>query len=76
MKKKDLIKEISEILIIDVKEVEGETDLTEIGWDSLTNLAFMSFVDSKFNIIISPKDLNEAKKVSDILKLVSSHLED
>jgi acyl carrier protein len=76
MKKIEVIKEISEILIINPEEVEDETDLTAIGWDSLTNLAFMSFVDSKFNIVVSPKDLNSARKVSDILKLISSHIED
>jgi acyl carrier protein len=76
MKKKEVINEISEILIIDVEKIEDDTSLIDIGWDSLTNLAFMSFADSKFNIVIPPKNLNAAKTVSDILKLISSHIED
>jgi acyl carrier protein len=75
MTKNDMIRELSEMLEIDSKVLVDDADLSEIGWDSLANLAFMSFADSNFNVVIAPKDLSSAKSISDILNLVSSHLE-
>lgn len=76
MTKHNMILELSEMLDIEAEKLVETADLSEIGWDSLTNLAFMSFADNNFNVVISPKDLSSAKSVSDILSLVSAHLED
>jgi acyl carrier protein len=76
MTKHKMILELSEMLDIDAEKLVETADLSEIGWDSLTNLAFMSFADSNFNVVISPRDLSAAKSVADILSLVSTYLED
>jgi acyl carrier protein len=76
MTKHNMILELSEMLDIEAEKLVETADLSELGWDSLTNLAFMSFADNNFNVVISPKDLSSAKSVSDILSLVSAHLED
>jgi acyl carrier protein len=76
MTKSDVIRELSEMLDIGAEKLVETADLSEIGWDSLTNLAFMSFADSHFNVVVAPKDLSAAKSVSDILSLISAHIED
>jgi acyl carrier protein len=76
MKRNDVLQELSEMLDIDASKLIETADLSELGWDSLTNLAFMSFADSQFNTVIAPKDLSAAKLVSDILNLISTHIKD
>jgi acyl carrier protein len=76
MTRSELLQELSEMLDTNVEKLVETADLSELGWDSLTNLAFMSFADSQFNVVIAPKDLSAAKSVSDILNLVSVHMED
>jgi acyl carrier protein len=76
MKRNNVLQELSAMLDIDASKLVETTDLSELGWDSLTNLAFMSFADSQFNTVIAPKDLSAAKSVADILNLISIHIED
>ena len=61
---------IAEILEVEIEEVKLDTELTEDNWDSLAVVTFISEVDSEFDKVVTPKDVNDAKNVSDLINLV------
>ncbi len=42
------------------------------GWDSMTALMIISMIDEKYNVIIDPDQMKEAKKIIDIYNLVTN----
>lgn len=45
-------------------------------WDSIAQMAVMSFMAKKFGVHASLEDITMTDKVSDIVDLVKEHLED
>lgn len=62
--------ELSEIVaeILEIDEVNLDTILDP--WDSIAMISFIAEAGEAFDCAISPEDLREAKKVSDLLELV------
>jgi acyl carrier protein len=63
--------EIAELL-----EVDSVTDSDKLqefeSWDSLTSLSIIAFVDEKYHVSISAKDLIESGTIGNLEKLVFS----
>ncbi len=57
-------------------EVDSVTDSDKLqdfeSWDSLTSLSIIAFVDEKYHISISAKDLAESETIGNLEKLVLS----
>ena len=67
MDRKKIISEISEILMLE----EGfDIDNTQIGFDSLTSLMLIEFLDSNFSIGISREEIKKLHFIRDILKFI------
>jgi len=66
------LKFFCEILEIDnIEEISEQTELEEIDeWDSIGLLSIISGADDEFGVTLSPSELEEAKTVSDIIKLL------
>lgn len=67
-KENQILTIIAEILEVDT--VSPETELNEENWDSLAVVTFISEIDSNFEQILSPTNVNKASSVSDLLELV------
>lgn len=73
MNEKELIELVAEILEIDVAGLIDTTNLEAMGWDSLTQLAFIADLDSKFEIRVDAFSLSGAETLSDLkLMLLNS----
>jgi acyl carrier protein len=70
MKKSEFFAEIAEILGTSVDNVVEQASLEELGWDSLADVAFLGFVDEKFNLNPSPKSISACIFVRDLVILV------
>ncbi|MDR6866320.1 acyl carrier protein [Microbacterium resistens] len=70
MDEKALLKTVAEILEVD--EVSLDTDLEDLGWDSLSNLSFIAEVDDAAGLTIDADQLTEAKTVADLKALVDA----
>jgi acyl carrier protein len=69
----------SEVLQIIVKiadnsdvEIDEETTLVSLNWDSLSNLAFISEIDSALSKSISIDSLLNAETVGDLVRVATS----
>jgi acyl carrier protein len=70
---KDFEKEIAELLEVDT--VNDEDILEEFeSWDSLTVLSIIAHVDENYKITISANDLNEAKNIGSLKRLIESRI--
>ena len=69
-KKNQILEIIAEILEIEVNEISLDSALDEDSWDSLAVVTFISEIDSNFDQVISPLDVNEVKTVADLIDLV------
>ena len=66
--KEKFIEELTEILQTDEK-LNEQTILNDIEeWDSVAKISLISFFDSKFNIDLKSKQIEEFKTVKDIIK--------
>ena len=63
--------ELAEALEIDDCQLTDETNLIDLpGFDSLTTLNLIAFIDQKFNIVVNINDLNKIKTVNDLISLI------
>jgi len=54
-----------------VEKIKPETTRDEIdAWDSLGVLTLIAALDEKFNIVMTEKEIEELKKVNDILDIL------
>lgn len=61
-------------IVCDVTELENLTlssSLEILEWDSLAIVSFLSQVDTYFEQVLSPTDVNNAKTVADLVTLIS-----
>lgn len=68
----DLLLLVSKILVIDESAVSLDSDLEAMGWDSLSNLSFISEVDERLNRQMNAESLSNAKTVQDLLDILNS----
>lgn len=61
---------ISKVSGLEVHALKPELSLDEIGWDSLSNLAFISEVDEVMNLRIDADRLSSSKTVGDLILLL------
>jgi acyl carrier protein len=47
-----------------------------VGWDSMAQLAFIAFADSRLRCSVAGKDLQACKTVADLVKLVANQVHD
>ena len=71
MSEADLIALVEEILEVQPGTVSVTDDLEELGWDSLSNLTFLSIADDRFGVTIDPKDLARAERPADLGALLT-----
>ncbi len=71
MNKEDFLKEITEILEIDSKEISMDTDFKSLPeWDSLKAYALIVFLE-EHNININYNDIEKFNTINDIYELVN-----
>lgn len=61
---------VEEILEVETGTVSAADSLTELDWDSLSNLSFIAEIDARLGVSIDASDLSAATTVSDIIGLV------
>jgi acyl carrier protein len=69
MKKSVFITDLAEILSVSNDELQADSSLQEAGWDSLSSLAFIGYVDEKFGLALPPKQIAECNTVNDLMTL-------
>lgn len=60
---------VAEILEIPSDEVSDDSDLEELGWDSLSNITFISIADERYRSRIDPQGLAQAETPAQLLHL-------
>lgn len=71
MEETKLIELIAKILVVDSASISLSSNLESLGWDSLSNLSFISEIDEMFGMQISAEKLGKAEKVDDLIKLLN-----
>lgn len=71
MEESKLIEIIAKILVVDSATISQSSNLEALGWDSLSNLSFISEIDDQFNRQISAEKLGKAVTVDDLIQLLN-----
>lgn len=74
MDRKELRELVARILDVGPQRVTDQSVLSELGWDSLADLAFIAEVDTKLNVTVASIDLSAADTVGDLAELI--HISD
>lgn len=72
MTKNEFIVELEKSLEITPNTIKVESNLEEFGWDSLSIIVFITLVDTKFGVSITPTQIVECKTVSDLINVVGN----
>lgn len=70
MKETDFIQVVNEIVISQTPLTHLNSPLTDIGWDSLSNIELVAALDEKFNLQIDSDKLAECQSLADIFDIV------
>lgn len=60
---------VAEVLEVAPSEVTDDSDLEELGWDSLSNMTFISIADERYKALIDPQGLAASETPADLLRL-------
>ena len=74
MTKGEFIRQVEEMLEADPGVATENTQLTSLGWDSMSTVGFIAMADSKLGVSISPTKLSKAVTVADLIALVADKL--
>lgn len=69
MKQQELLTILSKVLAVDEEVLSVKSNLEELGWDSLSSLAFISELDERHGVRVSADDLAVAKTIDDLLQI-------
>ncbi|WP_146490016.1 phosphopantetheine-binding protein [Vibrio sp. T20] len=69
-KEKKILEIIAEIIEVELDELSLSMELDEDNWDSLAVVSFISEIDSEFEQVLSPSEVNSVKSVSDLIQLI------
>lgn len=70
MSDSDLLALVDEILEVPPGTVTMDSDLEELGWDSLSNLNFISIVDTRYRATVDPVQLARSATPRDLMSLL------
>jgi len=72
--RKDFLVLLDNLLELAPDTLIGDETLADQGWDSLRLIEFMSLVDAKLGLSISPPVLTKCKTVDDLVALVGGRI--
>jgi acyl carrier protein len=73
MDEQAILSEIESLLDAEPHSIQPQNELKNLRkWDSLAVISFMSVADEKFGALISPRDLEKAMYVADLVSLVKN----
>jgi acyl carrier protein len=77
MTKQEFLRELEEVLEVDVDSIKGDETLVDLGsWDSLAVMTFIAMVDEKFGVTLAASKLADAKSVVDLIALLGNKISD
>ena len=71
MKKNQFITLLEDMLEVDTGSLNGDENLDDLPWDSLSIVSFIALADEHLNIMVDPQALSEAKSLSEVLVLIN-----
>jgi acyl carrier protein len=71
MQKEELVKIVASVLEVDPLDVKMTSNLEDLGWDSLSSLAFIAKIDEAVQMSINADVLSKSVTVQDLYLLVS-----
>lgn len=75
MNRSDFLRVLEEVFEEEEGTLKGDELLSDLIWDSLTMVSFISVADEHLNATVKPADLTKAKSLSDLLKMVEEHFD-
>jgi len=76
MTKDAFLRELETALDREPGSISTTSALEEIEWDSLAEIAFVSFADQKLGVAVVAKQVASCKTVADLIKLVGPNVAD
>ena len=70
MTKQDFCRQVETILESPDNSITDQSNLADIGWDSMSVVGFIAFVDSEFGTTVLPSKLQNCKSVADLIALL------
>ena len=71
MQKEELVEIVASVLEVDPLDVKMTSNLEDLGWDSLSSLAFIAKIDEAMQMSIDADILSKSVTVQDLYLLVS-----
>ena len=68
------LNDLKESLDLEGIDLDENTLLSEIGWDSLAIISCIALANENFNVTLSGEELANLKTAKDILNLISSKI--
>jgi acyl carrier protein len=62
---------VAEILEVPEDGIATDSNLEELGWDSLADLTFISIADERYGVVVDPQALADAETPADIAGLLA-----
>ena len=69
MKENEFLEHLEKILELKKNSLNDKVILESVGWDSLSALHFIAFIDKNFSKKVDANHVSKCKKVSDLMKL-------
>jgi acyl carrier protein len=63
--------DLESMLELDPGTIQGEENLADFYWDSMSVVIFIAMADEKYSAVIAPAKLAEAETVADLFELVT-----
>lgn len=71
MKYQYILNEISQLMEIDLNDLNIEQPLDQYGsWDSLVAISTIAMIDQQFNVLLKASELDKCKTLKEIFELV------
>ena len=61
---------VAEVLEVPPDAIADGSDLEELGWDSLSNMTFISIADERYGRLVDPQALARSETPADLLRLL------
>ena len=63
---------VAEILEQPIDAITLDSDLEELGWDSLADLSLIAIADERYGVAIDPQALADSETPADLAELLTS----
>ena len=64
-------RDLETMLELDPETIQGQENLADFYWDSMSVVIFIAMADEKYSAVIAPAKLATAKTVADLFALVT-----